>query len=113
MAKEISGSDGWLQSLVDIVHGKRLEEALDALSQFILSRFGVRIWFARMLGNRWSYIAGKISLKPSASEVQQIRLNDSVGLISDNWTALSGTKGSDLVMFLKWLVSSKRDVEDG
>ena len=109
MVRETSGSDDWLESLVTAAHGRELKEALDAVSCHIERALGARVWFVKMLGRRWSFFAGTMNPEPSSSRIERIKLNDEFGLVSDNWEVLSGPRGTDLVMFLKWLVSTRTE----
>jgi hypothetical protein len=111
MVQETSGSKDWLESLVIAAHGKKLKEALDALSCMVRQSHGTRIWFVKLLGRRWSYLAGEVNPEPSSSTVERIRLNSRIGLVSDNWEALSSSKGTELLIFLRWLVAVRTEKE--
>ena len=59
MAKGISDFDQWLQRVKASTDGLPLVPALDRTAELAREAFGARIWFAEILGRRWSHIAGQ------------------------------------------------------
>jgi hypothetical protein len=101
----------WLESLAYAVAGRDLHVALDVVSTQAEQAFGTRIWFARILGRRWSYIAGLKSERPTWSETHKVPLADGIGLVAEGWGELSLQEQERLKAFLDRLVVSRQSLE--
>lgn len=110
MESGTSISDGWLESVGHTAVSRDLHVALDIISSLAEEAFGARIWFAQILGRRWSYIAGLRSERPAWSETEKIPLGSGIGLVAENWGALSLREQGRLRAFLKRLVVSERSL---
>ncbi|MEN3203018.1 MAG: hypothetical protein ABDK87_04740 [Atribacterota bacterium] len=66
---------------------QELKEALQIIAQEAFERFGARMWFAEILGKRWSHIAGCGGDFPLPPE--QIPLTPRFGLVAEAWGSLS------------------------
>ena len=106
MASGTSIFDGWLESLGQATAGRDLSVALDVVSSQAAGAFGARLWFAQILGRRWSYIAGLKSERPSRRGATQIRLSAGIGLVAESWGELSPGEQERLRVFLDRLVTS-------
>lgn len=104
MVNGISTFDDWLESLGRATAGRALPVALDLVSSQVAESFGARIWFARILGRRWSYIAGLRSERPSRHGTAQIRISTGIGLVAEGWGELSPREQDRLQAFLEHLV---------
>jgi hypothetical protein len=104
MASGTSIFNGWLESLGQATAGRDLRVALDVVSSQVAETFGARIWFAQILGRRWSYIAGLKSERPSRHQAAQIRLSAGIGLVAESWGEMSPKEQGRLQAFLERLV---------
>lgn len=86
MGKEIFVFENWLKKLESITASKELKEALQIIAQEAFERFGARMWFAEILGKRWSHIAGCGGDFPAPPE--QILLTPRFGLVAEAWGSL-------------------------
>lgn len=103
--------EAWIESLEYAVDGRDLRVTLDVVSTQAEQAFGTRIWFARILGRRWSYIAGLRSARPAWSETQKIPLTDGFGLVAESWGELSLQERDRLKDFLVRLLDSSQSLE--
>jgi hypothetical protein len=111
MESGTSTFDGWLESLGRMVAGRDLHVALDVVSSQAERAFGTRVWFARILGRRWSYIAGLRSQRPTWSEAHKIPLAAGIGLVAESWGELSLPEQERLRDFVGRLVVSGRSAQ--
>lgn len=109
MGQEISGFDNWLQSLEVSTRGLQLLPALNVVAGLAGDAFGARLWFAEILGRRWSYVAGKAGEQPLEHEMCRIPLEGNIGLVSDCWGALPEGDRRKLVAFLNGLIFSRQE----
>lgn len=105
MARETYAFEGWLRSLRTAIEGKETPEALEIIGQSLLERFGARVWFAEILGKRWSYITGCGGDFPIPLE--QIPLTPRFGLVIEAWGSLSPGEKECLLAFLQDLLSQR------
>jgi hypothetical protein len=101
----------WLESLAYAVAGRDLRVALDVVATQAEQAFGTRVWFAKILGRRWSYIAGLKSEQPTWSETHKAPLAAGIGLVAEGWGELSLQEQERLKAFLARLVVSKQSLE--
>ncbi len=61
--------------MVREIYTSKLEE----LAEKIWKEFGVSVWFAEIIGKRWSYVAGSVSseILPSL----RFKINENLGLV--------------------------------
>ena len=108
MENETSDFDRWLRRVEASTDGLDVANALEAVARLARDAFGARLWFAEILGKRWSHIAGPGTVAPAESEICQIAINDKLGLVSDTWGRLSDQRDrATFVAFLRQLVGSK------
>ena len=108
-ARETSTFDNWLKALEVATRGFELVRALDAVAQFAAEAFGARLWFVRILGRRWSYVAGYRSQTLAGSPMKRIPLGDgNFGLVSEGWGKLSSEERRRLIAFLGEVVAPGR-----
>lgn len=107
MENAISGFEAWLRFVGRCTVGRGLVESLGTVSTLVERAFGVRIWFVKISGKRWSYIAGARGEQPSQSEVFRAPLSKEIGLVCDSWGYLSRSEQERLVTFLEHLVVDK------
>lgn len=84
-----------------------LTQALDDFSRLAADVFGARIWFAEILGLRWSYIAGVRPAAPAA-DVERIELGSDIGLLAGGWGDATPDERSEMVAFLRNLAGSAK-----
>lgn len=105
MAKETCAFETWLRELEDTMRAKNLGEALEVIAREALERFGARIWFAEILGKRWSHIAGCGGDFPVPPE--QILLTPRFGLVAEAWGSMSPSERAGFLTFLRNFLSQR------
>ena len=110
MESGTSTFDDWLESIGCMSAERDLNVVLDVISSQAERAFGMRIWFAQVLGRRWSYIAGLRSERPTWSETAKIPLAAGIGLVAESWGELSLQEQDRLRASLDRLVGSKRSL---
>ena len=108
MEQEISDFDRWLQSIEASARGLNCVAAYSVISRLVNEAFGAHLWFAEILGRRWSYLAGKVDETPLADKMCRIPLDENIGLVSDCWGTLSEGQREKLVGFLSKFASGQR-----
>ena len=103
--------EAWLDSLACAVAGRDFHVALDVVSAQAEQAFGARIWFAKIMGRRWSYVAGLRSEQPAWSETRKIPLSNGIGLVVEGWGELSPQEQDRLMALFDRLVVSKQSIE--
>lgn len=106
MGSGISCFDRWLNALDAGTRGLPRPCALEAVAQRAHEGFGARIWFAEILGPRWSHIAGTGTDGPVPSQIGRVPLGRRVGLVVETWGRLRQHDRGAFVDFLRRLVSS-------
>ena len=89
MEKETSTSKG------DLI--KKLIYVADLVKE----KYNVSIWFAEILGKRWSYIAGQKEGEISLLPPERIELNERFGIVSDMWGKIPVNERESLISSLK------------
>lgn len=112
MERETSGFDRWLLTVDCVTHKLSLVTALEAVSRLVEEAFGTHLWFAELLGRRWSYVAGRMGDQPAQSTVRRIRLSGKFGMVSDTWGTIAESERVKLIAFLKKLVTSRDGHDD-
>jgi len=107
MVSATSHFDLWLQDAEERTGELELRGALGEVARLASKAYGTRLWFAEVLGRRWSYIVGERPEQPALSAVQRVPLGRGIGLVSDTWGSLSGDEVACLIDFLGRLVASK------
>ena len=83
--------------------------ALDAAARLAEEAFGARLWFVRILGRRWSYVAGYRPQTPVGAHLDRIPLgNGNFGLVSEDWGALSSEECCRLIALFDEMVARGR-----
>ena len=109
MEQETSTFDDWIGTIEEATRGLELGQALDVVAQRAMEAFGARLWFVRILGRRWSYIAGHRSQTPASAPIARIPLGDgNFGLVSEGWGGLSIEERRRLIAFLGEMVAQER-----
>ncbi len=79
-------------------------EKLSLISKEVKEKFGVTVWFAEILGKRWSYIAGEksddIFMPP-----ERIKLSERLGAVVE-FDEISDEELEEIVKFLREKVKS-------
>ncbi|RUM35139.1 MAG: hypothetical protein DSY33_00335 [Archaeoglobus sp.] len=56
-------------------------EKLTCISKEVKEKFGVAVWFAEILGRRWSYIAGEKAEEDLFLPPERVQLSDRLGVV--------------------------------
>ena len=107
MVPETCTFDGWLGTVGEAARGLELARALDVVAQLAGKEFDARLRFVKILGRRWSYVAGYRLQTPAAPLIDRISLGGGVGLVADSWGTLSGSARARLLAFLGKMVSPR------
>jgi len=108
-ARETRTSRGCLRALEEATGGVHGVEALAAVSQRLAETYGTRMWFVRILGHRWSYIAGCRPRTPALPPLERIPLAESnVGMVVETWGKLSPDNRRRLMAFLAALATREK-----
>jgi len=102
-----SDFDRWLKTVNTNADDLALVPALDLVAESVDKAYGASIWFAEILGRRWSYIAGRPGDAPFTEEIRRVSLDDRIGLIANGWGSLSEIQRGDFIASLRELVSAK------
>ncbi|MBC7217516.1 MAG: hypothetical protein H5U36_05030 [Candidatus Caldatribacterium sp.] len=105
MAKETCAFEDWLHKFQEELKEEELEKALAAIAEMLRERFGARVWFAEILGKRWSHIAGCGGDFPIPPE--QILLTPRFGLVAEAWGSISCAEKERLLSFLRDFLSQR------
>ena len=109
MAPETPTFSNWLKALEEATRGSELAQALEVVAQLAARAFGARLWFVKILGQRWSYVAGCRSQTPVGFHMERIPLGDGdFGLVSEGWGRLPREKRRRLIAFLGEMVAPGR-----
>lgn len=100
MEKETCAFEPWLQNLGKKFSKKSKEEIFGEIARELSTRFGVRIWFAEILGKRWSYKAG-IGQEFPASALFTLILSPSWGMVAEGWEKIPERERNVLISFLR------------
>lgn len=103
MERETCAFEDWFLKLQKAVKAQSLCEALSTVAERILERYGVRVWFAEILGKRWSYIAGCGGESPLP--LHRILLTPRFGLVAENWNCIPSAEEEALLLFLRNFLS--------
>ncbi|MBN2494122.1 MAG: hypothetical protein JXR96_05995 [Deltaproteobacteria bacterium] len=90
MESGISGFDAWSRELGRGGAGRDLRAALERAAARAARDFGARMWFAEILGRRWSYIAGSMERAPAAVALERRALSERIGVVVEDWGRLAG-----------------------
>ena len=88
---------------------ENLIESLANLAGIVKKKHGVSIWFAEILGRRWSYIAGQKEFEMSLLPTVRIELNERFGVVSDRWEQIPPDDREKILSSLKILVTAQVD----
>ena len=80
---------------------ENLVEQLTNAANLINEKHGVSIWFAEILGRRWSYISGQREGEIALLPQERIQLNERFGIVSDMWNKIPADEREKLISSLK------------
>jgi hypothetical protein len=78
---------------------ERIDEVLEWIARELKERYGVRVWFAEILGKRWSYRAGVGNEFPTPLE--HIMITPRFGMVVEGWRKIPEEDRSALLTFLR------------
>jgi len=76
-----------------------IDETLEWIARELKERYGVRAWFAEILGKRWSYRAGVGNEFPTPLE--HIMITPRFGMVVEGWEKIPEKDRSALLTFLR------------
>lgn len=82
-----------------------LTRILGATAERVQKQYGISIWFAEILGRRWSYIGG-IQDKEGSLPADRIQLTDRYGFFSQQCRRLSLKDRKELIHLLRETIKS-------
>lgn len=112
MESGTSTFEDWLQSLSRTTAGEDLLARLEVLASRAGERCGARFWFARVLGRRWSYIAGHRSERPGDAVTVRFSLGSGIGLVVESWGGLPPAERDRLKFFLESMVAADTSLQE-
>jgi hypothetical protein len=71
------------------------------MARRIRDTYGVNVWFAEIMGKRWSYIAGCMEDGETLLPPRRIELNGRFGIISDGWDRIPADESEAVVSSLR------------
>ncbi|NQT09715.1 MAG: hypothetical protein HQ573_00890 [Desulfobacteraceae bacterium] len=71
------------------------------VADLVKEKYNVSIWFAEILGKRWSYIAGQKEGEISLLPPERIELSERFGIVSDMWERIPVNERKKLISSLK------------
>ncbi len=80
-----------------MARGTYTSDVLNEISKEVKEKFGVCVWFAEILGRRWSYIAGEKS-DDLFMPPERIKIDDRLGVVIE---CEDEEKLKDVIEFLK------------
>ncbi len=83
-----SSSDSWDDALEADAGSPDVNHRLQAAADRARKEFGAGLWFAEILGRRWSHIAGTGSEDVLSTVTQRIPLAGGIGLVVANWGSM-------------------------
>jgi hypothetical protein len=104
MEQEIYDFNNWCKSIRLKTKEVGITEALNTISNRFKQELGLNIWFAIILGHRWSYLAGVMNEDQLCTNLKRVRLLYDFGLISNNLNLLSKKKRNQLISFINELI---------
>ncbi|WP_438314766.1 hypothetical protein ACP6EK_07405 [Candidatus Caldatribacterium sp. SIUC1] len=99
MEKGTCAFEDWLGKIQEEAAKRNFLDALRTIAEKILERYGARIWFAEILGKRWSYITGCGGEDPLP--LRQIPLTPRFGLVVEKWECIPPLEGEAILTFLR------------
>ena len=88
-------------------HQKKASEVLNEIAQELWQRYGARVFFAEILGKRWSYQAGVGHEFPTPL-LQRITITPRFGLVAEGWEKIPEEDRAVLFSFLKTYLTQER-----
>lgn len=84
-----------------------LKVYLNQMAQRMMETYGVDVWFAEIMGKRWSYIAGRKKEKDVALlPPRRIELTGRFGIVSDGWERVPTDEAEIIISLLREAVRS-------
>ena len=106
MENETFTFDDWLDRVVRN-NGHDLRSILNTFSRRVEGAFGTQLWFAEILGRRWSYMTGTRAVRPVCREMSRIRLAPGLGMVVNDWGELTPGQRTRLIVFIEELVAHR------
>ena len=78
-----------------------LQIYFNEMARRIRDTYGVNIWFAEIMGKRWSYLAGMTGEGDPLLAARRIELTDRFGIISDGWDRIPADESEAIVASLR------------
>ncbi len=100
MESEIYAFETWFSQLKIKTRGEKVSRAASVIAQEIKLRYGINVWFAEILGKRWSYLGGEGHEFPSPS-LSSLPLSTHYGIVAEHWEQIPPHEGTRLLDFLK------------
>ncbi len=79
---------------------------LNWTARYIQETYGVNVWFAEIMGRRWSYIAGSRGEESSLSPPSRIEITDRFGLVSDGWENIPSDESEAIISRLRETITA-------
>jgi len=76
---------------------KLLTGYFDQMVQHIQAMYSVNVWFAEIMGRRWSCIAGRTEEGAFLFPPRRIELTDRFGIISDGWGNIPADESETII----------------
>ena len=95
----------WRRRVQSELDGAGLTAGLEGLAREASRAFGAHLWFAEVLGRRWSHVAGEGGAGPTAEGVRSRMLDGRVTLLCDNAESLPADVWQGLTELAEWLVT--------
>lgn len=105
MERETCAFEEWLSTLQKDIEKEDLIPALSRMASAIFERYRVRVWFAEILGKRWSYIAGEGGDTPLP--LFQVVLSPRFGFAAERWSDIPSPEREILLVFLQEFVHTR------
>lgn len=103
--------DSWLENLIRQLLGHGPDKQLQILADRLKQDYGARVWFVRILGKRWSHVAGDLPEGPVDGCIQQIPLAKNYGMVIQTKGNLRETQFRLIKMLIDMKVLNSIDTD--
>lgn len=100
MENETCEFEIWIRSTQETCSPEMPDEVLNRIAQEVERRYGAKLWFAEILGKRWSYRAGVRQDFP-VSPLHHITLTPRFGMVAEGWEQIPEKDRFLLLSFLR------------
>jgi len=107
MEGETSTFDDWLGEAKILSNGLELTNSLNIVAMYTAMTLGAHFWFVKIMGKRWSYIAGEKRECPSNLELERIELVGETGMVVESWGSMGEEEKKKLLSLLNQLISRR------